>query len=104
MSAVPDTITIHPAAPEDVIEWPPLFRGAPPTDYEKRVYGEDAEVDEITGFIFERGTGALSKEVQRARFKANLTDPDWCLNYLRNDPHAQTRHPALWEHYKDKLA
>ena len=102
--ALPDTVTIHPAAPEDVAEWPPVFRGVPLTEYEKRVYGEDAERCEQTGFIFERGSGALSKEVQRAQFKANLTNREWCLFYLRSDPHAQTRHPALWKHYKDDLA
>jgi hypothetical protein len=94
---------IVPKTEGDTNAWPPVFRGVPLTDYEKRVYGEDAQRCAYTGFIFERGHGALSLEAQTANFKANLLNPDWCLLYLRSDPHAQDRHPKLYEHYKSRL-
>lgn len=90
--------------PETLInEWPPVFRGVPLTSYEKRIYGDDAERCEETGFIFEAGSGALPKAEQTANFKANLLNPEWCLSYLRSDPHAQTRHPKVFEHYHSRL-
>ncbi|MCG2639659.1 MULTISPECIES: hypothetical protein [Bradyrhizobium] len=84
--------------------WPPVFRGVPLTDAEKRVYGAEAERCEITGFIFECGIGAAPKEVQTERFKANLRDPKWVVDYLRSDPQACVRHPALYGAFKSKAS
>jgi hypothetical protein len=80
--------------------WPPVFRGVAPTEYEKKIYGADAERCEQTGFIFELGSGALRKEVQTAQFKANLLNPEWARGYFRSDPNAGARHPKLLVHYR----
>jgi hypothetical protein len=82
--------------------WPPVFRGVPLTDYEKSVYGSDAERCEQTGFCFESGLGAYPKAEQTKRFKANLLNREWVLDYLRCDPQAATRHPKLAATYRSQ--
>jgi hypothetical protein len=60
-------------------------------------FGADAEVCPETGFVFERGSGALTKPEQTAMFRRQLADPNWVADYMRSDPMARIRHPQLFE-------
>jgi hypothetical protein len=66
---------------------------------EIRIFGADAEVCPETNFVFERGSGALSKAEQTALYKKRLTIPSLVAEYISSDLHAQIRHPEL---FKDK--
>jgi hypothetical protein len=63
--------------------------------HDATMYGADAEVSP-EGFAYERGSGAHSKEVQRAVFRRQLADPEWVAAYKLRDPHARIRHPHLF--------
>lgn len=74
-----------------------LAEPLPLLDADKRMHGADAERCSETGFVFERGSGALPKAQQTALFKQNLADPLWVEKYKANDPHARIRHPELFK-------
>jgi hypothetical protein len=106
--ALPDSETTAPdSKPFDAVEhqqderWPPLFHDVPLTEDEKRVYGSDAERCEETGFIFERGSGALTRPQQTKLFKERLCNPVWVREYFRSDPNAARRYPKLERHYRE---
>ena len=80
--------------------WPEHFAGVEPTKLERNTFGEDTAVCAETGFCFETGIGAASREQQTASFKQQLCDAEWCRSYLLNDPMANKRHPGLMRHYK----
>jgi hypothetical protein len=82
--------------------WPEQehFRNMPLLPDEAKIHGAAAERCPETGFIWERGSGSASKVQQTAACKRNLCNRDWCIAYLRTDPHAGYRHPGLHKHYE----
>jgi hypothetical protein len=67
----------------------------PVTKAEKRVYGEDAERDPMSGFIFETGSGSHPRHVQAALFQQRLSDVEWLELFMQSDPNWSITHPDL---------
>jgi hypothetical protein len=78
----------------DVINLPGRY-SAPVMLAEKKVYGDRAERDPASGFIFETGSGAHPKHIQAALFQERLRNAEWLELFMQSDPNWKNTHPDL---------
>jgi hypothetical protein len=67
----------------------------PLSQSEKLVYGESAQRDPASGFIFQQGSGAPPKAIQAAIFQQQLQSIDWIEHFMATEQDWPAINPDL---------